>query len=298
MVFINVIVPVIIIAGAGYAFARHTKLDPTVLARLSFYILTPALIFDTMLNRSISMSDFATTALFAVILHSVLTLISSLALRTTGWDADTRTSATLSFSLNNCGNYGLPILLFAFGDAGFALGVIYMVVHMLYQVVVGIGVASWRHGMSLGDVGKAILRVPWLYASIIAVALKLLSVELPLAVARPIGLVAASAIPVQLILLGMSLTRVHVGNLLHQALPISVAKLLIPPVLAIGLTSLLGIEGLLRAVLIIEASTPTAVNALILSLQYRRRSDLTAAIILLTTLGGLVTTTLLLWWLG
>ena len=101
-----------------------------------------------------------------------------------------------------------------------------------------------------------------------------------------------------MILLGMSLTRVHVGNLLHQALPISVAKLLIPPVLAIGLTSLLGIEGLLRAVLIIEASTPTAVNALILSLQYRRRSDLTAAIILLTTLGGLVTTTLLLWWLG
>jgi predicted permease len=54
----------------------------------------------------------------------------------------------------------------------------------------------------------------------------------------------------------------------------------------------------MRAVLIIEASTPTAVNALILSLQYRRRPELSAAIVLLTTLGGVGVTTLLLWLLA
>jgi predicted permease len=59
-------------------------------------------------------------------------------------------------------------------------------------------------------------------------------------------------------------------------------------------TAALGIEGLLRVVLIVEASTPTAVNALILSLQYDRRPDLTASVVLLTTVGNLATMSVLL----
>jgi len=70
--------------------------------------------------------------------------------------------------------------------------------------------------------------------------------------------------------------------------------LLIPPILAWGVTAALGLEGLLRVVLIVEASTPTAVNALILSLQYDRRPDLTASVVLLTTVGNLATMSVLL----
>jgi len=68
--------------------------------------------------------------------------------------------------------------------------------------------------------------------------------------------------------------------------------------LAWGITAMLGIEGLLRAVLILQASTPTAVNALILSLQYERRSELTASVVLITTVGALGVTSLLLWLLA
>ena len=117
MVLSNVIVPVVIVAGAGFLFARLTRLDGTLLTRLSFYILTPSLIFHSMLSRSVPMTDLADIALFVLVFHGLLTLIAFVGVRHSGWDVDTKTAAILSFSFNNCGNYGLPVLLFAFGEA-------------------------------------------------------------------------------------------------------------------------------------------------------------------------------------
>ena len=94
--------------------------------------------------------------------------------------------------------------------------------------------------------------------------------------------------------MGIELSWVKLGSVFRLAAPITLAKLLIPPLLAWGLTAALGIGGLLRAVLIIQASTPTAVNTLILALRYKRRADLVAAIVLLTTVGSLITIGILL----
>ncbi len=298
MVLINVIVPVIIVAGAGFMFARLTRFDVASLTKLTFYVLSPALIFNSMLNPAISATTLANVALFVVIVHSTLLLLAAIGVRWTDWDADTRTAAILSFSLNNCGNYGLPVLLFAFGEAGFTIGVVYMVVHLTYQILFGVGIASWRKGMSIRSLLRRIISVPWLYAVILAAVIRLTSFDLPAAIGRPVALLADAAIPVQLILLGMSLATARVGSLLRQAVPISLAKLVIPPLLAWGVTAALGFHGLLRAVMIIEASTPTAVNALILSLQYKRRSELSASVVLLTTIGGVGVTSLLLWLLA
>jgi predicted permease len=298
MVLVDVIIPVVLVAGAGFLFARLIRFDTTALTKLTFYILGPALIFNSMLSPSISATSLGQVTLFVFAVHGALLILGGLGVRFTGWDTDTKTAAVLSFTFNNCGNYGLPVLLFAFGEAGFTLGVLYMVVHQVYQIFFGVGIASWRKGMSIGALLGKILAVPWLYAVVLAAVVRLTSFDLPVALARPIELVAAAAIPVQLLLLGMSLARVQVGSLFRKAAPVSLAKLVIPPFLAWGLAAALGLHGLMRAVLIIEASTPTAVNALILSLQYRRRPELSAAIVLLTTLGGVGVTTLLLWLLA
>lgn len=298
MLLVNVIVPVILIAGAGYLFARLTKLDVAPLTRLSFYVLVPVLIFQSMLSSSISGGTVASVGLFVLIVHGALLVLGLVGARSAGWDADTSASAAMSLSFTNCGNYGLPILLFAFGDAGFTLGVTYMVAHQVFQVLFGVSVASWKKGMRLGAVLREVLSVPWLYAMILALAVRAFSVNLPVAVTRPIDLMAQAAIPLQLLVLGMALAQVRVGRLFRVAAPVSAAKLVVPPLLAWGACALLGLDGLLRAVLILEAGTPTAVNALILSLQYERRPDVTAAIVLLTTIGGVGVTALLLWLLA
>jgi len=298
MLLVNVIVPVILIAGAGYLFAKLTRFDATPLTRLSFYILSPALIFQSMLSSSLSGTTLSQVVIFVFAAHGALLLLGAVGVRWTGWDADTKASALLSFTFSNCGNYGLPVLLFAFGEPGFTLGVVYMVAHQVYQTLFGVGVASWRKGMSPLAMARQLLAVPWLYAVALGLVARATSFELPTVLARPVELVAAAAIPIQLLLLGMALAGAKVGHLVRQATPVSLAKLVVPPLLAWGLCAVLGYDGLLRAVLILEASTPTAVNALVLSLQYNRRPELTASIILLTTIGGVATTTLLLWLLA
>ena len=225
---------------------------------------------------------------------SFLFALSLTAPRLLRWDRDTRAASVLSLCLNNNGNYGLPVLLFAFGEAGFTLGVIYMVTQMAFVVIFGIGAASWHKGMSLSRLPLSILKVPWFYAFALALVVRAFSVSLPLAVSRPIELLAQAAIPLQLLLLGMALAKVRVEGLLRRAALLTAAKLLIPPVLAWGVTAALGIEGLLRTVLIVQASTPTAVNALVLSLQYNRRPDLVSSVVLLTTVGNLATMSALL----
>lgn len=294
MVFVNVIVPVALVAVIGFLFGRCTKLGTTSLTKLSFYVLSPALIFHSLVSHSIAASDLTTTVVFVAIVFSALFAFSLAGTRFLGWDKDTSVASVLSLCLNNNGNYGLPILLFAFGEAGFTLGVIYMVTQMAFVVVFGVGAASWHKGMSVRKLLLHILKVPWFYAFVLALLVRTLSISLPLPVSRPIDLLAQAAIPIQLLLLGMALSKVRIEGLVRQAALIATAKLLIPPLLAWGVTAALGVQGLLRAVLIVQASTPTAVNALILSLQYQRRPQLTATVVLLTTVGNLATMSILL----
>jgi len=92
--------------------------------------------------------------------------------------------------------------------------------------------------------------------------------------------------------LGLELPGVRLERVSREAAPIALAKLVLPSLVAFGLAAALGLHGLLRAVLLVEASTPTAINFLLLALQYDRRPDLVAGRVFLTTAGSAVTFTL------
>ena len=83
MTFINVIVPVVVVAGVGFFYGRWTKADAAPLTKLSFYVLTPALIFHSFATHAISVGDLGRTALFASIIHLSLFLIAILGVRWT-----------------------------------------------------------------------------------------------------------------------------------------------------------------------------------------------------------------------
>ncbi|MCI2425884.1 AEC family transporter [Candidatus Acetothermia bacterium] len=291
---INILLPVFLVAGSGYGIGRLLRLDSQPLTKIVFYLLTPALIFHSIYARRFVGGEVGTVILFVIILHLTLITLGMIGTRIMRLDEDLRIATTLSLSFNNVGNYGLPLLLFAFGEPGLVLGIIYMVSQITIQATLGVGLAVWSKGRSLLTFITALLSVPWVYAFIIALLLRTTAVIIPAWLIRPIELLAQAAIPIQLLVLGVELSWVKIGSLFRLAVPIALTKVIIPPLLAWGLTAALGIEGLLRAVLIIQASTPTAVNTLILTLRYNRRADLVAAIVLLTTVGSLITIGILL----
>ncbi len=102
-------------------------------------------------------------------------------------------------------------------------------------------------------------------------------------------MLAEATIPAFLILLGLQLSQVKLGHRLREAGTVAAMRLLGAPLLAWPILALLGMEGLLRTVMVIEASTPAAVNALLLALEYDRDPQLVSSIVLLTTVASIGT---------
>jgi predicted permease len=293
-VLLEVILPVFLVGGAGALVGRFSQLDATLLARVVLYLLGPALIFRSLYTSAVVGADVLQIATFVVMLHISLLTVSRILGRALGWEDDTRAAGSLVMTFSNCGTYGLAVLLFAFGEAGFTLGVVYMLTSSLLQATLGVGIGAWRKGMQLRAwLGRA-ARVPWLYAFLVALLFRTTGWVLPIGVHRGIDLLASAAIPVQLVLLGIQLARVPLRRIAREAVWLTGLKLALPPLLAWSFTAVLGVEGLLRSVLIVEASMPSAINALILSMHFKRRPELAGAVVFLTTVLSLGTLTLIL----
>jgi hypothetical protein len=172
--------------------------------------------------------------------------------------------------------------------------VVYLVAHSALQATLAVGVASWRGGNSVRALLGNVLRAPWIYALALALACRVAGLTLPVGVARSVGLLSDGAIPLQLILLGLQLSEARIGKVLREAAPLAGLKLVLPTLMAFGVTAAFGLVGLSRNVVLVQASAPAAMNSLVLALHYDRRPELVAAVILLTTIGSCLTVGLLL----
>ncbi len=298
MILLDILAPVFVIVLLGYAIGRVSEGVVAPVAKVAFFILTPSLIMNTLLTGSISATDAGTIALFVFIVHGGLFTGTWAIGRFRGWGRERSVASSLVMSCSNVGNFGLPVLLFAFGEQGFALGVVYVVAHQAFQLMLPLGVAAWEEGEGVKAWLRKILSVPWIYAFAAALLLRGTGSGLPDFLGRPLAMLAQAAIPVQLLILGMQLSRVKLRGMLSDVAGLSTAKLLIPPIVALGVTELLGVDGILRSVLVLEASAPAAVNALIISLQYNRDPRLVSGTLLVTTLGSLMTISALLIYLA
>jgi len=195
MVFVNVLLPVFLIAGSGYLLARLTSIKADGLVKVVFYIFSPCLIFYSLYSQEVSESAIASLVIFVVSLHAILFIIGSVLFRLFHWDDDSRVAGTLALFLNNGGNYGLPIVLFAFGNEGFQFGVLYVVVHAAMQVIIGVGIASWKKGISIWKLLLNVVSVPWFYALIVALVLRWTGTILPDSAIKPIEMLAQATIP-------------------------------------------------------------------------------------------------------
>jgi len=194
----------------------------------------------------------------------------------------------------NCGNFGLPLVYFAFGDAGLGYSVLTFVVFTIPLSTLGIMLAQkeatdWRRSLLNA------LRIPIFYAVLLALLVKLLQIPLASFIQRPIDLLGQAAIPLLLALLGMQLANTSIKREIGFLTQASLIRLVLAPLMAWGLTSGMGIGGMPQKVIILQTSTPAAVLPLLYSLRYGTRPDLVATAVVITTLLSAGTLTLLLY---
>ncbi len=289
---LQVIGPAFLLVGVGYLLGRWGNISARPLAVLSFWVLSPALIFETLRTAQLPAKDAVLVALFVVSHYGVMFLLSlPLGRILFPTDPDARRATSLLLTFGNCGNLGLPILLFAYGPQAMDVGVIFLATNVVLLATLGVGIAGWEDKPNVRALLRNILVVPWPYTVALAVGVRLTQAW-PTVLARATGLLSQAAVPLFLLLLGVELAGANVRMLARAAGTVALARLLLASALAWLLAPLFGSTPLVQRSLVVEGSVPSAVNAYILTAQYNRKPELAATALLLSTLFSLGTLSL------
>src|SRR2546427_10977774 len=168
---------------------------------------------------------------------------------------------------SNGGNYGLPVVLFAFGNDALAQASVYFVTSSMLTYTVGVFLAA-AGKRSVPRALAGIAKIPAIYGVVAAIVVLLTGISIPLMAQRPIQLLADAAIPIMILVLGMQLERATIPERVPLVAAAVAMSLVAAPLVALGLTWLLGISGPARQAGVVLASMPTAVITTILALEF------------------------------
>jgi predicted permease len=204
-----------------------------------------------------------------------------------------RAGLILASAIGNNGNMGIPICLFAFGEAGVALATVYYAITSFLSNTVGVVIASAGSSTVLRAAVHS-LQSPVLYAAVFGLLLNRTGVAVPENILDAIELLAGAAVPGMLVLLGSQLRSTRFGGDQRIIWRSVLIRLVASPLVAWLLCALLGIGGLERQVLIVQAAMPTAVMTTVLATEFDAAPRLVAAAVLATTLLSMLTLSLVL----
>lgn len=284
---LDVVGPVFLVAAVGAAFAHFRAIRLEALTDVLFHVLVPALVFSTLSKTSLPPESLLTMAVAAAGVTLVSGGLGWLALR-----LQRRRSAgfLLACTFPNNANMGMSLSALAFGEGGLALATAYYATTALLTFSLGLQVAAGRGG--LGET----LRVPFIYAAVLGLAIKLWDLELPVVLDRGAGLLGQAAIPCMLFALGYRLrwARLHALRMATQAVFIRIAGGLAA---GLGMVALLGATGTSRDVILLQSAMPAAVITFVLAERYDQDAELVSSAIALGTLVSVATLPLLVGWL-
>jgi len=296
-VFAKNILPVLVISGAGFALGKVFHLESRSLGKILFFIFSPLLVFDLLTSASLPFDRIGLMMGFTAVSSLVIAGIAFLVGKALHLEKGALIVVVLTSMFMNAGNFGLPLVSFAFGQQALAYASVYFVTNTLLLNTAGVFFAS----MGNLDIKKAllgILKVPAIYAILAALVFIRTGWKLPEPIARAVSLGSAGAIPGMLILLGLELTRVEwTRNMKLMIIPVFL-RLVVSPLLGILSSPLFGLTGPAYQASMTENGTPSAVMVTVLAEEYNLDSSLVTAVIFISTILCPLTLTPLLYFLG
>jgi predicted permease len=289
-ILLSDILPIFAIASAGFLLARYARVDVKMLARVVFYSLLPCLAFRLLVTSSASGPNVARLMLLAVLIMGAMGLVGYVAAKAVGLDGKYLRAFLMVVMFSNGGNYGLPVVKFAFGPEALTYATIFFLTGSVMTYVVGAFFAGSQRGKIAGALEK-VWKMPSLYGLALALVVRAGGRPVPEAIMRPVDLLSDAALPVMILVLGMQLERAvwpARPGIVILAVGIS---LLVAPLVALGLTGLLGVTGAARQSAVILSSMPVAVITTILALEFELAPEFVTSAVFLSTIASPLTLT-------
>lgn len=282
--------------GVGWIVGRAGVLGPHaryVLNRSTFFIASPALVLVGLLSsdpREVLSVPMAVAAIAGLSTGALIILAVRVVTKRRGPDL---VVTAISGSVVNGANMGFPIALYVLGDISHAIPVILFqqaVYTPLYLFV--LHSITQKNSPGFAGLARSIGANPTIIASAVGLVLALAGVQLPQVVLEPVQSLADMAIPAMLLAYGLSL---HGSRPLAKAdgfrgliALASTAKLVVMPIIALGVGLLFGLRGHALYEVVVMAALPTAQNVYVAASRYQASENLARDTVLITTIGTVV----------
>lgn len=295
----QVMVPLSIPVIVGALLKKFRNLDTKPLLTVYLYFLSPAILLETLTTAEITYSDVWQTIAFCLVNLAVLWALATLVGRLLKLPAPEAAGLTLISTLTNSVNYGLPLILLAFGKLGIDKAALYVIVQMILTNTIGVYFAA-RSQFTVRGAIRSVFALPAIYTAMLAGVLRAFDWQLPSGLAQGVSLAAAAYSPVVLTILGaqmMSVIRSEQAPGIRKVFWTGIGiRMLVAPLVAVLVLHLLRIEGLSHSVFFILASMPVAVNAVVLAERFNASPQMLSRCILWTTLASFLVLPVLLSW--
>ncbi|MBY0147038.1 AEC family transporter [Neobacillus niacini] len=289
-ILLDIIFPILVLIGAGALLQRVIRLDLSTLSTLTVYFLLPAVCFVNIYESKMSSKLISQTLVFLLLFNIFLILTSMFIAKVNRFDRKLTATFKNSMVLSNSGNYGLPVseLVFAANPAGMSIQIIVVIFQNLLTFTYGF-FNSVSADSSGREILRKIIRLPVIYALLLAILLKWLHIEIPEFLWRPIENSSNAFLAVALVTLGAQVAFLRITRISRPIVWIVIGRLIISPIVGLLVIFILGLTEITAQALFIASSFPSSRNSALLALEYDNYPEYASQAVLLTTIISSIT---------
>jgi len=259
--------------------------------KLTYFLLFPALLVVTLAEADFSRLEVLPMVSAIVVAISLVTVLSLLARPYLGVDGPAFTSFYQGVVRFNT-YIGLAVAFGLYGEAGLLAASMAVAVMVPLVNVAGILVLA-RFGSAgqptVAGMTKQMLRNPLILACVAGVLLNVAGFGLPIVLGDLLKILSRAALPLGLLAVGAALDLRAVRSAKQIVLVSSVTKLVLLPLLTLGLCFAFGVGGLALNVAVLFTALPTATSAYVLARLLGGDAPLMANLCTVQTLVAMVT---------
>ncbi len=272
------LLPIAVCSGIGFAWVKTgAAADTKFLSALVSNVALPCLLFSSFDRPGLTAESLGASFLAGALALVCFGVVGLAALAACRLDARRYLPALM---LPNTSNLGLPVVFFAFGEQGLVFAVPFSALVQIGHFTVGIWLASGR--MSLRPVALG----PTLYCLLAALAMLATGTRIPPEIAPVAAQLGGMAVPLMLLMLGMSLGRLSVSNLPRTAC-LSLVRVAGGFGIGVSVAAALGLPHAAAGAFVIQCSMPVAVLSWLFAEKFRGPAEEIAGMVLVSTIASM-----------
>ena len=289
--------PILLLLGVGLAARRSALVDATFIARanaLVYNVALPVMLYFAIATRPLTEAFDA--PLIAVGVGGTLLLIGLAMLVGRSLPADQRGVFVQGSYRGNLAILGVALAVATFGNEVLPLVAVYIAVVTTVYNLVAVPLLVLGGGGAPADAPRRsalaeLVRNPILIGILAGVLGSLLNAPAPAVLVGTGAYLSAMTLPLALICIGANLELSSIRRHGRSLLLATLFKLVLSPLLLVGIGLAAGLEGTRLGVLFFLAASPTASASFVIASRLTRHGALAAEIIAVTTAFGVLSYT-------